>query len=148
MLLVSCTAMRIWLGIGYEQPRVKLVGLDVVKANAKSVNLNVEAIIDNPNGFGIELKKIRYVILNQRTKKVADGELLQDLNLAAKSKKNIAIPVSLKPAQLGDSFVRFLLAPNQSQQFQVVATANFVTELGPIAVKTTRTEDVCLGKCE
>ena len=80
--LSSCAALGSFIRASVQDPVVRIVGMKVIGASLTHLEMLFDAVVDNPNGFGLKLAGIEYTLDVDGTR-VAQGETKEQVVLKA-----------------------------------------------------------------
>lgn len=128
----SCTLLRETVGLGPVRPQVALVSIEISKMSVQSIDLLATLRVDNPNEFALTFRNLLYHLAVDATF-LAEGRYADTLQIAAREKKLVRLPIRINAAN-AIKLVRQFLQSEGSPVATLSATANFVTPLGDMRV--------------
>lgn len=88
-------------------PKVNVSSLKVEDVNLTRANLSLNLDVDNPNGFGLLVKALKYD-LNVNGRNWVAGNSSKNLTIDKNNNGELTVPISVNIAQIGTSVVRLL----------------------------------------
>lgn len=128
----SCTLLRETIGLGPVRPQVALVEIEITKLSLSSLDLMVTLKVDNPNEFSLTFRNLHYR-LDVDTMALAEGRYAEMVQIAARGKQLVRLPIRINAANTAN-LVRQFLKSETSPIALLTATANFVTPFGDVQV--------------
>jgi LEA14-like dessication related protein len=108
-------------------PKVDFAGVRLKKLSLSKADLEIKMSVDNPNGFNLNSKayKFKFFVNDQQW---ADGIASNPIQVLQKTKKEIAIPISLNLYEMGRT-VYNLVSGNRSMKYRLVGDMDLDTSM-------------------
>jgi LEA14-like dessication related protein len=91
-MLLGLTGCSTWITGSYQDPDVRLMKVDVVKAKLLRQDFKLRFRVDNPNDSGVLVRGVRYkILLNDIL--LSEGEYSDWFVVKAHSHRNFSVPV-------------------------------------------------------
>jgi LEA14-like dessication related protein len=125
--LCALLALGLWLGVSgcssmmtddLQDPVVRLLKVDVVKAKLLEQKFVLRFRIDNPNDLSLPVRFLRYQIKLNGVP-LAEGESDRDFTVPAKGHQNFSIPVRTNLWRHLKQIVNMLEDPNEPIPYQL-----------------------------
>ncbi len=137
--LSGCVALRVWLGIGYERPKVELVEARVDKVTWQSVEMHVALRLANPNDFVFEFADLKYAA-QMADRQFASGKYDRAFTLPAEGEYRLELPIridSLEALRVMQDVLK-----QKETKLRLVGTANFISAFGKIGLEFDEETDI------
>lgn len=122
----------------FEKPlvTVKSVGFDSISMT--SINTILYLNVDNPNIWGIELKKVEYKLDINNVTDVAEGVTQKVIKIEKETKENpVEIPVSVKNKKILPTLTSIVKSPEKIE-YSATGKVYFATFIGDIPIPFSR----------
>lgn len=117
-LLSGLTGCTSWFSGDFQDPEVRLVKVDVIKAKLLEQQFSLRFRIDNPNDFELPMRGLSYDIeLNGVP--LAEGESSEWLNVPAHGHSNFEVPVRTNLWRHLKGVVKALEDPNRPIRYRL-----------------------------
>ena len=139
--LSGCSAIGL---AGIEEPKVRLMGVDVGSLGLDSADLVFDFQVDNPNARALVLDGVGYR-LNVEGERLLDGRRGQRLEIAAQDQSRVTLPVTVRY----DDFARALrsLRGREHPSYELKADFEFDAPIvGTLVVPVTQRGKVPLDR--
>lgn len=91
-LMLNLTGCSTWITGSFDDPEVKLVKVELVKARLLKQDFKVRFRVDNPNDSSLLVRGLRYkILLNDML--LSEGEYSDWFTVKANSHRNFSVPV-------------------------------------------------------
>ena len=118
LLLLGLSGCSTWFSSGFEDPDVRLVKVDVVKARLLEQQFVLRFRIDNPNGVSLPVRGLVYdVTLNDIP--LADGESSTWFTVPAYGRMEFDVPVRTNLWRHMKYIVKLLEKPDQPIRYRL-----------------------------
>ncbi|MDP2504439.1 MULTISPECIES: LEA type 2 family protein [unclassified Oceanobacter] len=109
-----------------QRPKISLASASVADLSWRGMELQLTVDVENPNGFGIDLKGLDYQVTAANSA-LASGSV-QPANLEKNSQQQLVIPLSLSFADMASSLMS-LLTSKEAVDIGVAGTLDYAPEL-------------------
>jgi LEA14-like dessication related protein len=117
-MLVSLAGCSTWMTGSFEDPDVRLLKVEVVKAKVLQQDFNVHLRIDNPNDSRLLVRSLRYkILLNDVV--FAEGEYDDWFVVGEEKHKNFVVPVRTNLWQHLRDIAKWLKKPDQPIHYRL-----------------------------
>jgi LEA14-like dessication related protein len=117
-LLTLLTGCSSWVVSGYQEPEVRLLDVQVVKAKLLQQDFKLHFRVDNPNDRSVLVRSLRYkVMLKEAT--LAEGESSEWFVVEGHSHKNFVVPVRTNLWQHLKYIAKLLKKPDQAIPYRL-----------------------------
>lgn len=134
--LITGTSFLLLCSSAYAlvKPTVTVKTYSIDSVGLKSINSTLFLNIDNPNGIGVDLKKVEYKVDINTVKDVAEGMTIKEIKIAKESKENpIEVPVSVLNKKILSTLTSIVKSPEKIN-YTVTGKVYFATFLGDIPI--------------
>lgn len=91
-MLLALSGCSTWITGGFQDPDVKLIKVELVKARLLNQDFKLRFRIDNPNDSSLPVRGLRYkVFLNEML--LSEGEYNERFIVKANGHKNFSVPI-------------------------------------------------------
>lgn len=116
------------------KPTVTVKTYSIDSVGLKNINSTLFLNIDNPNGIGVDLKKVEYKVDINNIKDVANGITSKEIKIEKESKENpIEVPVSVNNKKILSTLTSIVKSPEKIN-YTVTGKVYFGTFLGDIPI--------------
>jgi LEA14-like dessication related protein len=134
--LITGTSFLLLCSSAYAlvKPTVTVKTYSIDSVGLKNINSTLFLNIDNPNGIGVDLKKVEYKVDINTVKDVAEGMTIKEIKIAKESKENpIEVPVSVLNKKILSTLTSIVKSPEKIN-YTVTGKVYFATFLGDIPI--------------
>ena len=93
-MLSGCSFFRDLVGLSDQPPKVQLQAVDIKEINKSYIMLELGLMVENPNGFELTGRKLRYVV-RLGDKIIGEGQYPNVLKVGAESNATARIPLKV-----------------------------------------------------
>lgn len=127
---MGCLHLQELLGIGPRKPTVVIKEIIIKKFVMPSLELEIHALVQNPNGFDLKLNRMVYRATAMETL-LAHGEYLEPFKVPAEDSALLNIPLFVNFENAKSLMERFIKSP-QRIAVKIDAAVTFDTPFGEI----------------
>lgn len=131
----GCAFLRAAIGFELRRPELSLADVAVEKASINALDLSLTIRVDNPNDVGLEFAKLDYKVKVDGIE-LAAGIYDKKLSLPPESHVLVKLPLKVQTTQVF-TMVSEMFSSSRDFFAEVIATADFVTPVGALAVNFT-----------
>jgi LEA14-like dessication related protein len=129
--LTSCALVQKIAGAAFEKPKLTYESWSAEGLDLDGVTIGLHYRLENPNGFGLDLKKLVYK-LEVEGRPITDGEIPATIAIRANGSTPIALPVRLRWREL-PGFAQTLLT-KRDVVYRVTGEAGVGSPVGTIGL--------------
>lgn len=117
-LLLALSGCSTWITGGYEDPDVRLMKVEVVKAKLLRQDFKLRFRVDNPNDSSVLVRGLRYkILLNDIL--LSEGEYSDWFVVKANSHRNFSVPIRTNLWEHLKDISKMLGKPNQPIHYRL-----------------------------
>jgi LEA14-like dessication related protein len=143
LTLSSCALVQKLAGAAFEKPTLTYESWSAEGLDLEGVTIGLHYRLENPNGFGLDLKKLVYK-LEVEGRPITDGELPAAVEIRANGSTPIALPVRLRWREI-PGFAQSLLT-KRDIAYRVTGEAGVGSPVGTIGLPFDHQDRVALPR--